>query len=65
MNNMELHLDNMLEVSELIIALTDREKHLIKTCHWEDENGLARTAIRKLINQVRAAYPYMFGDDNN
>lgn len=61
---MELHLDNMLEVSELICALKARQKYLYQHYPWEnDKNSLAKTAIHKIIEQVKDNYPYMFDEE--
>ena len=59
---MELHLDNYLEVSELISALKARQNYLYQ--YWKDDRySLAKTAIHNLLEQVKANYPYMFDED--
>jgi hypothetical protein len=59
---LQLNLNNMLEVSELVFALLDRQKKVNDLYSFEDENNPSSTkaALNNLIEQVRTLYPYMF-----
>ena len=59
---LQLNLNNMLEVSELVFALLDRQKKVNDLYSFENENAPSTTkaAINNLIEQVRTLYPYMF-----
>lgn len=59
---MQLNLNNMLEVSELVFALLERQKKVNDLYFFEDENDPSTTkaALNNIIEQVRTLYPYMF-----
>ncbi len=59
---LQLNLNNMLEVSELVFALLDRQKKVNDLYSFENENDPSTTkaALNNLIDQVRTLYPYMF-----
>ncbi|MFA7216138.1 MAG: hypothetical protein WC187_08940 [Bacillota bacterium] len=63
---MILKTNSMLEVSELIFALLERQKLVNEVYTWEKANDPNSTkyAIQSLINQVKTAHPFMFPSEN-